>query len=116
MNTLLLDRTYWDLAIDANGNLAMASGAYAIAQDAASAIKLFQSEYWYDTTIGIPYFEQILGMHPPIELVRAQFQSAAQTVPGVASATVYFSGITNGQLSGQVQISDSSGNKSLAGF
>ncbi len=116
MTTLLLDRTYWDLALDASGNLALASGAYALAQDAASAIRLFKNEYWYDTTIGIPYFQQILGENPPLELIRAQFQDAALSVPGVTTAVVYFSGFSGGQLSGQVQISDSSGNKSLAGF
>ena len=57
MSTLLLDRTYWDLCVDSSGNLAVASEPYSLAQDAASAIKLFQGEYIYDTTIGIPYFE-----------------------------------------------------------
>ena len=116
MKTLLLDHTYWDLAIDANGNLAMASGAYALAQDAASAIRLFKGEYWYDTTIGIPYFQQILGENPPLELIRAQLQDAALSVPGVTTAVVYFSAFSGGQLSGQVQISDINGNTSLAGF
>ena len=47
--TLLLDRTTWDLCLDANGNIAMATGPYAIAQDVASAVRL-----WHDTTKGVP--------------------------------------------------------------
>ena len=66
MNTLLLDRATWDLCLDAAGNIATASEPYALAQDASSAIRLFVSEAWYDTTQGIPYFTNILGQAPPI--------------------------------------------------
>ncbi len=116
MNTLLLDRSLWDLTIDASGNIAMASGPYALAQDAASAIKLFKGEYWYDTTLGIPYFQQILGLNPPVNLMRTQFQNAALTVPGIASAKVFFSSISGGQVSGQVQITDTNGSTAIANF
>ncbi|AJJ19826.1 hypothetical protein [Yersinia intermedia] len=54
-NTLLLDRTAWDLVLDANGDIAMASLPYSIAQDVASAIKTFIGECWYDTSQGVPY-------------------------------------------------------------
>ena len=56
MKTLLLDQTTWDLTLDANNNIALAAEPYAFAQDAASAIRLFQGELWYDTTRGVPYF------------------------------------------------------------
>lgn len=112
--TLLLDRQVWDLAIDIDGNIAMATQEYALAQDAASAIKLFSGEYWYNTTIGIPYFQQILGFNPPINLMKQQMQNAALTVPGVVSSVVYIDSITNGQVSGQVQITDDLGNVGIA--
>ena len=114
-STLLLDRTNWDLCVDSSGNIAVASPPYAHAQDAASAIKLFKGEYIYDTTIGIPYFEQVLGKNPPINLVRSLQQAAAASVPSVASAAVYYTGIAGGQLSGQVQVMDNNGNISIAG-
>jgi len=69
LNTLLLDQTAWDLVIDSNGNIAMASPPYSLAQDVASAIKLFQGELWYDTSKGIPYFNEILGHMPPLSLL-----------------------------------------------
>ena len=52
--TLLLTPQTWDLTVDASNNIAVAAEPYALAQDAASAIRLFQGEDYYDTTRGIP--------------------------------------------------------------
>ena len=41
MNTLLLDLTNWDLLVDASGNIAVASDPYSVAQDVASAVRVF---------------------------------------------------------------------------
>jgi hypothetical protein len=70
VRTLLLDTATWDLVLDVKGNIAIASEPYSLAQDAASAIKTFLGEVWYDTTQGVPYFEQILGKPPNVELMR----------------------------------------------
>lgn len=86
MKTLLLDNTLWDLCRDASGNIAVASAPYQRAQDVASAIKLFLGELWYNSTEGVPYFQQILGRAPPIQLFKDYMVQAALTVPGVASA------------------------------
>jgi hypothetical protein len=109
MKTLLLDRSVWDLVLDAGGNIALASEPYAIAQDVASAIKLFLGELWYDTTKGIPYFEQILGQSPPIALVRAHVERAALTVPGVVSARCTVASFSDRVISGRVEFIDSTG-------
>lgn len=116
MKTLLLDTDRWDLVLDASGNIAMATNPYALAQDAASAVRLFQGELWYDTTQGVPYFEQILGQYPPIEFMRAQCVAAAMSVPEVVSATVYFTAVVGRALGGQVQITDKTGTVSVAAF
>ncbi len=65
MNTLLLDQVTWDLAVDTSGNIAVAADPYSQAQDAASSIKTFAGEVYYDTTRGIPYFTQILENRRP---------------------------------------------------
>ncbi len=109
MKTLLLDRDIWDLTADAAGNIAVASEPYALAQDAASALKLFAGELWYDTRQGIPYFEQILGYAPPLAFLKAQFVAAALRVPGVLSAVAYIQSITDRDLTGQVQVSTQDG-------
>lgn len=86
MKTLLLDNTLWDLCVDAAGNIAVADTPYQRAQDVASAIKLFLGELWYDSSKGIPYFQQILGKAPPLQLFKSYMVEAAMTVPGVVSA------------------------------
>ena len=116
MDTLLLNPKTWDLIADASGNIAMASKPYALAQDAASAIKLFSGEYWYDTSKGIPYWATTLGQLPPLQLVKSQNVAAALTVPDVASAQCFISAVNGRQVTGQVQVTDSSGQTVAVGF
>ncbi len=116
MDTLLLDVSAWDLVLDVDGNIATASAPYSLAQDAASAIRTFQGEVYYNTTLGIPYFSLILGRRPPVALMKVQFVAAALTVPGVASAVCYIASVTDRAVTGQVQITDTSGNISAATF
>jgi hypothetical protein len=104
-STLLLDTALWDLVLDANGNIAVASQPYSLAQDAASAIKTFLGECYYDTTIGVPYLTQIFGVSPPpLTQIKQALTNAALTVPNVASAQVFITSFTNRVLSGQVQV------------
>jgi hypothetical protein len=109
MDTLLLATDTWDLVLDANGNIARASNPYAIAQDVASAVRLFAKELWYDTRQGIPYFENILGQRPPLQYVKAQVEKAALTVPEVVTAQCLLAGFKGRTLSGQIQIIDKTG-------
>lgn len=109
-STLLLDTVTWDLLTDINGNIAVAEAPYQLAQDSASAIKLFLGELWWDATRGVPYWAQILGKSPPISLMKTKFVNAALTVPGVTYAKCFISGITDRGATGQVQVTDRSGN------
>lgn len=116
MDTLLLDTVSWDLTVDTSGNIAMATAPYALAQDAASAIRTFAGEIYFDTTLGIPYFSQILGYAPPIALMKAYFNEAALTVPGVVTSQCFITSWDDRVVRGQVQITDENGNASAAGF
>lgn len=116
MDTLLLDRTTWDLTVDTAGNIAMASAPYALAQDAASAIRLFEGELYYDTTSGVPYYAEILGLSPPVSLMRAYFVRAALTVPGVVRAQAFITEWTDRVVRGQVQVYDAAGAGAAARF
>jgi hypothetical protein len=109
VNSLLLDRGTWDLCKDINGNIAMASDPYSIAQDVASACRTFLGEVYYDTTQGVPYFQEDLGQNPPISVLKAGQIAAALTVPEVQSAVVYISGVTGRNVSGQIQCATTSG-------
>lgn len=116
MKTLLLDTDTWDLVADASGNIAVADEPYALAQDAASAIRLFAGELYYDTTQGIPYFDQILGKAPPVSLMKAYFNRAALTAPGVVSAQTFIQSWTDRTVTGQVQVTHAAGNTTAASF
>lgn len=116
MKTLYLVPGSWDLALDASGNIAVAAEPYALAQDAASAIKTFAGEVYYDTTQGIPYFGEILGQMPPLELVKSRLVAAALTVPGVVAAQAFVSSINSRVITGQVQVADVAGNLTAASF
>lgn len=109
MDTLLLDRTIWDLCLDAGGNIARASDPYAIAQDVGSAVRLFLGELFYDTTKGVPHFQEILGHQPSISVLKSAIVSAALTVPEVQNAVVFVSEVAGREVIGQVQVTTTSG-------
>lgn len=116
MKTILLDTAAWDFVVDLAGNIAVADDPYAMAQDAASAIKLFAGELYYDTTKGVPYWTSILGKSPPTSLMKEKFVEAALTVPGVVSAKCFISALTDRGASGQIQVIGSTGATAAAGF
>lgn len=109
MKSLLIDRTNWDLVIDAEGNIAAAEEPYAVAQDVATAVKLFAGELWYDKNKGVPYWASILGLRPPLSYVKAQLVRAALTVPRVVQARCIIASFVGRTVAGQVQVIDSTG-------
>jgi len=115
-NTLLLDTQAWDLVLDSNGNIALASPPYAVAQDVASAIRTFLGELWYDTTQGVPYWQQLLGQNPTISQIAAAFNQAALTVPGVATANTVITSISGREASRQVQFTTGDGESTTVTF
>lgn len=121
MPTLALNTATWDLQTDANGNIALLLEPDSLAQEAACAIKLFLGEYYWDTTIGVPWLQQILSppppaSPPPLALLKQLLQDAALTVTGVASALVFISSFANRAVSGQVQVVSQTGQVSAANF
>lgn len=113
-DTLLLDLDGWDLALDAAGNIAMASEPYAQTQDVASAVRVFAGEIYYDTAQGVPYFTQVLGLYQPTQVLRARAQLAALTVPGVLDATALLVAGPDRVLTGQIQVTTNAGEQVIA--
>jgi len=109
MNTLLLNPDTWDLMLDSNGNIAVASNPYSISQDVASACKLIKGELWYNTAKGIPYFDSILGQRPSQQAIKKFMTEAAFTVSGVAQAQVSFIKMESRNLTLQLQVVDTDG-------
>lgn len=103
MDTLFLVPDTWDLAVDASGNIAVASLPYAAAQDVASSCRLWLGEALFDTTKGIPYKAAILGKMPPTSLLTEWYREEAMTVPDIAEAVPIFQ-YENRNLTGQIQL------------
>lgn len=100
--TLLLTQDAWDLCVDADGNIAVATAPYSTAQDMASAIRTVQGEVYYDTSLGVAY-DQILGQPPNPSFIKTQLTTQALLVPAVATARAFLSQLTGRNLSAQVQ-------------
>jgi len=115
-DTFLLNPETWDLLLDSNASIAVASNPYAIAQDVATAIKTFKGECWYNTDKGIPYFEQLLGQFPPMSLIKKLFEDEALRVNGVVSARAIITSLTNRELTGVVEFIDTTGQLNNVNF
>lgn len=114
-NTLLLDTQAWDLVLDSNGDIALAAPPYAVAQDVASAIRLFLGELWYDTTEGIAWF-RILGEPLSVQAITTALETAALSVSGVVKANAILFPVENRILSGQVQFTTMDGTTTQVNF
>jgi hypothetical protein len=109
MATLLLDNDNHDLCLDANGSIAVCQPPYATAQSVSCAIRTVFGECYYDDTLGVPYFGQILGKNPPLSYLRAQMEVAALSVTGVVSAICTINSVIGRAVLGQVQFTDVNG-------
>lgn len=105
MTTIYLDPESWDLALDANRNIALAADPYATAQSVANAARLWSGEAPFNTDRGMPYESQILGKQVPERILAAWYQREAESVPNVQSATavLQFDRATR-KLGGQIQV------------
>lgn len=118
MNSLLLDLTTWDICLDASQNLAVAAAPYSLAQDVATAVRSFLGTVWYNTTLGVPWLQEVLAQPLNITTLSAlMVQAALGAVPTTADVYVVkanciintFNAATR-QVTGQIQFIDSNGN------
>ncbi len=116
-DTLLLDVAAWDLVLDAAGNIAVATEPYSLAQDAASAIRTYAGECYWNAALGLPYLTEIFGQKPSLSQLKSLFVGAALTVEGVGAAQCFIVEASSRQVSGQIQVtSKSTGQVSAASF
>jgi hypothetical protein len=101
----------WDLMVDGNMNLAVATGSNALVQDVASAIQTYSGEVYYDTTQGLPYLSEVMGQLYAPSTLRPALEQAALSVPGVllAKAVINNFSVTARKSSGVVNITDATG-------
>lgn len=79
-----------DLALDADGDLALVNGDLvfvdgidAVRQDAESALQLWLGEWFLAPAEGLPYLTEILVKAPNLARIRAIFDTALRARPGV---------------------------------
>lgn len=119
MDTLLLAVDTWDLCLDASGNIAVAKAPYALAQDVATAVRTFLGEVYYNTTLGVPYDQEILAKPLNITTFAAlMVQAALGAAPTTGDVYVVsanciidtFDPVTR-IVTGQLQFTDNNGVK-----
>lgn len=109
-HTLFLDTDTWDVTLDSGGNIATASGPYAIAQNVANAVRLFTKDAYYDPDRGIPHFSIELGhKQGQLGVLRSRIIRNVTRLEGVDSAEVSFYGIRNRELTGNISLTMTSG-------
>jgi len=81
MGSFLLDDD-GDLDIT-NNRLSLTQGAQAIQQHLKVKFKLFQGEWFLDTSIGVPYYESILVKGPNIVVVSEILKATILETPGI---------------------------------
>ena len=109
MKTALLSISEWDICLDSAGNFAIATEPYQVAQDVASALRLFFGELWYDTTKGVPYLTEVLGESPPVGYFQTLMERAALTVSGVVSAECTVTSVQGRTVTGGVTFTTADG-------
>lgn len=72
-----------DIYLDENGDLAGVSGLEGIASDLRARLETFLGEYQWDTEIGVPYRQEILGEKPTRSRVEEIFRTECLACPGI---------------------------------
>ncbi len=78
------------------GRLQIVSNGTEIAQKIAIRLQFFRGEWSLDTSVGIPYFQNLLGVkNPNLSTVRSLLLEAITSCPGVASVTNFTLSLDN---------------------
>lgn len=110
-------------ALDQNGDMTFGSGSanflvnspQAVLQCVLTALRLWQGEWFLDTTAGVPWSTQVLGMNTQ-SLYDNAIQTAIRGVQGVTAITSYSSSLnaTTRELSVEAEISTAYGDATLS--
>jgi len=64
-------------------DLYFVTGADAIAQHLLIRLRIYQGEWFLDTRVGIPYYQQIFRKNPNLAAIQTIYRDAITTTPGV---------------------------------
>ena len=88
MTDLKLDQLTHDLVIE-DGDLVLVTDAEALIQNLKIRLYTFYGEWAFDTTQGVPYFEDILVKNPNISNIQAVLKSVILETKGVTKLTAF---------------------------
>lgn len=77
-----LDTLTDDIAL-VNGDLILTSGSGSVAQFLRQRLKLFQTEWFLDETVGVPYFDEVFVKNPKAVVIDTIFKNTILSTPGV---------------------------------
>lgn len=86
-----------DLEIGSDGDLIIVTGIDAIAQHLRIRLQFFLGEWFLDTRLGIPYFEEVLRKSPDLNVVQSLLREAIDETPGVIAINSFeldYDGVT----------------------
>ncbi len=85
-----------DLKLDSTGDLLIEDDAFqlvdgddAIVQHLSIRLRFFKGEFFLDTRLGIPYFDQVLIKNPSLVAIRGILREAILETPGIASLDAF---------------------------
>ena len=91
-----LNPVAWDLTLDATGNLLFVTDELEeLRQRLTHRLRSFRGEWFLDTRLGVPYFEDILVKNPRRELVTSILREVILKTDGVASIKTFTLDIDN---------------------
>lgn len=73
-----------DLAIE-NNDLILLDGLEAIQQDVDNSLSFFQGEWFLDLRWGVPYYQDILGKKPRLNVIKSILTEAILKVNGIST-------------------------------
>ena len=74
-----------DMFLDGSGSMVLVTGDEAIAQQFRIRFRFALGEWFLDTRVGVPYFQEILVKNPNLTRVRGIYRQLIETTPGIES-------------------------------
>ncbi len=74
MKDLKLDPVTWDLAVE-DHDLAFVEGVDRVVQSLKIRLRTYLGEFFLDTTVGVPYFQDVLVKNPDLNNIEAVLRS-----------------------------------------
>jgi hypothetical protein len=87
--SLAIDQRTNDIFLSDDGNLSTVSNAEAVGQHARQRLSTFKTEWFLDTTAGLPWLDEVLGHNYDAALAEAIVKAELSNTDGVTEITSF---------------------------